>query len=175
MSTKEYAISTANIAVLQAMLDAATKTGKISAYQLGEMSETIYRELRMHELVAYLATKDILPIEQAVADGLMKTMLRADARALENLVGPYRHGDVEQMADAIRDQPLTKAQLGWLDTADNLQEYMRDGADVHSTWRKLRSVVEALGLDVALETRRIEPKYKRTPGTTHEEALARLS
>ena len=165
---KKFPISIANVGLLQAIVDTATRTGEIETKALTSMAETIQRENRMRRCVTYLASKEIQPIEKARITKLMRSMSRNDERSLDRIAAPYKHGDIQQMADAIRDLPLTRSEERALDTADSLPARVHYGESVGLMWDDMSEIVAKHGVKIGLKTRRIallrepEPVSDRT-------------
>ncbi|NEI24091.1 hypothetical protein GUK30_32615 [Rhizobium leguminosarum] len=154
--TKKFPMSPANIAALQAIVDAATKTGTIETDALKSMVEAVHRQNRMHQCVAYLATKKLQPIEKARIAKLLKAMQRNDERSLDKLAAPYKLGDILQMADALQSVPLNNSEERALDRASSLRSRVYYGESIHLTWEALRGIVAKHDVKINLITKRIE-------------------
>lgn len=176
MEKYAYPISTANIAALQGVVDEARTSGQIEPTALRSMAETVLREFRMGRCEAYLASKDILPIEREAAENLK--LLRNDERALDIIALPYRLGDIQQIADVLgKLDDLSKAEERLLDTADSIGQLIYHGTSARDVLKRLHAVLRVRGMSVDLVTRRIEPPRNpfKTAGKTLADRLAELS
>ncbi|MGH0214461.1 hypothetical protein NKY66_11160 [Sinorhizobium meliloti] len=150
-----FAITPANAAALEAIVDVAKVSGEIDRDALVSMAETVRREAWMKDCAEYLATKNTTAEEKAKIGRLMTTMTRNDARALSEIVDPYRRGDLKQMIDALQELPwLTPTEQKVLKTAaEEVTRYFLPITE--DRMRRMANMMERKGVSVELKTVRI--------------------
>lgn len=150
-----FVITPANAAALQAIVDVAHTSGQIDRDALVTMAETIRREGWMRDCAAYLDNKQIAADEKAKINSLVTTMTRNDARALSEIVDPYRRGDLKQMIDALQEFPsLTPTEQKVLKgAADEVTRFFLPITD--DRMKRIAGMVERKGITVELKTVRI--------------------
>ncbi|MGH0214460.1 hypothetical protein NKY66_11155 [Sinorhizobium meliloti] len=149
-----FAISAANIEILQALLNDASATGEIEAGALRTMADTIVREVRMHETADYLATKSIRPIEKARVGKLMKSMTVRSRHQLDELADRYKRGDLPQMIAALQGLPLSDGETRLVKAVVQEMNAGRDPAPLR--WGNLSSILAKHGVNPELKTVRVE-------------------
>lgn len=151
-------ISAANIDALAAIVEAARKTGEISTKALENMAATVAREDQMTAMVAYLKSKDALPIEKARAAKLLKTPTQKNRDALKALIEPYKRGDLPQMIEAVKGLPLSQVERRAIENADDDARGM-----VALPHFQLSKIIEEHGVKITLKTVRLDkpkPQYQ---------------
>ncbi|WP_429819174.1 hypothetical protein [Ensifer sp. B1-9] len=149
-----FAITPANAAALEAIVDVAKVSGEIDRDALVSMAETVRRESWMKECAAYLATKNTTTDEKAKIGSLMKTMSRNDARALSEIADPYKRGDLRQMIDALQQQTLSKVEQKVVKgAAEEVTRFFLPITD--DRIKRIAGMLERKGISLELKTVRI--------------------
>lgn len=146
-----FAITPANTAALQAIVDVAHTSGQIDRDALVTMAETVRREEWMRACAAYLDNKQITADEKAKIGNLMKSMTRNDERALGEVADPYRRGDLKQMIAILQEQTLSKVEQKVLKgAAEEVTRFFLPITD--DRMKRIAGMLERKGVSVELKT-----------------------
>lgn len=149
-----FTITPANAAALEAIVEVAKASGEIDRDALVSMAETVRREAWMKDCAEFLATKNTTADEKAKISSLMTTMTRNDARAISEIVDPYRRGDLKQMIDALQEVTLSKVEQKVLKgAADEVSRFFLPITE--DRMRRIAGMVERKSVSVDLKTLRM--------------------